>query len=94
MGFNSAIRLLAVSVVIGFLAAAAFAAVGGSFGVEWHSIDGGGGRSSAGYFTLTGSVGQPDSGNMSAGPFAVQGGVLAGAVIDKSAANSSWSQYR
>jgi hypothetical protein len=87
-------KLLAVSVVIGLLAAAAAASVGGSFGVEWRSVDGGGGVSSGGQFALTGAIGQPDTGHSSAGPYAIQGGSLAGSTIGKSAANSSWSQYR
>lgn len=87
------IKLLVVSVVAGFLATVALAAVGGSFGVEWHSVDNGGGQSSAGEFTLTGAAGQPDAADSSGGPYFLQGGFMTGTIIEKSAVNSSWSQY-
>ncbi len=88
------IRLLVVSIAIGFFAAVALASVGGPFGIEWHSVDSGGGTSSALQFTVTGAAGQPDIGSSSAASYAIQGGFFAGAIIDKSAANSSWSQYQ
>ncbi|HKJ16261.1 MAG TPA: hypothetical protein VJ984_02790 [Xanthomonadales bacterium] len=31
------------------------------FSIDWYTIDGGGGQSSGGAFTLTGTIGQPDA---------------------------------
>jgi hypothetical protein len=53
------------------ISACAFA---GNFTVDQFSIDGGGGTSSGGTFSVTGTVGQPDAGEMSGGSFGVEGG--------------------
>ena len=51
---------------------------GGVFDLSWYSIDGGGGsRMTGGDFSLIGSVGQPDAGEMVGGSFTLTGGVLA-----------------
>ena len=42
--------------------------------IAWHSIDGGGGVSAGGPFTVAGTVGQPDAGTMSGGHFSLSGG--------------------
>lgn len=44
------------------------------FSLDWHTIDGGGGTSTGGVFTVSGTIGQPDAGAMSGGPFTLQGG--------------------
>ena len=46
--------------------------------ISWHTIDGGGGVSSGGDCVLTGTIGQPDSGIMSAGDYVLNGGFWAG----------------
>jgi hypothetical protein len=66
-------RTLAASTILA-LAPAAHA----QLSIDWHTIDGGGGASSGGGFTLTGTIGQPDAGAMSAGAFACAGGFWAG----------------
>ena len=60
--------------------AAALAPVGGGdFDLSWHTIDGGGGTSTAGSFELTGTIGQPDAGAvMTGGKFTLIGGFWAG----------------
>lgn len=50
-----------------------------SYTVEWFTIDGGGGSSSGGSFQVTGTAGQPDSGNASGGIYELSGGFWAGA---------------
>jgi hypothetical protein len=45
-----------------------------SYSIDWSTIDGGGGTSTAGVFSVSGTIGQPDAGAMSGGPYAVQGG--------------------
>ena len=54
-----------------FLAPAALAQ---PYGVDWHSVDGGGGQSMGGNFSITGTVGQPDAGSLSGGTFSINGG--------------------
>src|SRR5829696_2437250 len=48
-----------------------------SFSIDWYTIDGGGGTSTGGGYSLTGSVGQPDAGTMSGGSFSLDGGFWA-----------------
>lgn len=45
-----------------------------NFAIDWFTIDGGGGASSGGAYTLSGTIGQPDAGVMSGGNFTLQGG--------------------
>ena len=47
-------------------------------GPTWFTVDGGGGTSRGGQFTLAGTIGQPDAGRLSGGPFVVQGGFWSG----------------
>jgi hypothetical protein len=44
------------------------------YAIPWSTIDGGGGTSTGGVYTVSGTVGQPDAGTMSGGNFTVQGG--------------------
>ncbi len=58
-----------------FLAAGgALAQSGGGYDLSWNTMDGGGGRSSAGQYTLDGTIGQPDAGMMTGGTYALTGG--------------------
>lgn len=47
------------------------------FNIAWHTIAGGGSASAGGDFTVRGTIGQPDAGVMSGGPFTVVGGFWA-----------------
>lgn len=68
-------RVVAVSTAI--LAGAGVAAAQ-PFAIDWYTIDGGGGTSSGGSFTLSGTIGQPDAGpTMSGGSFTLTGGFWA-----------------
>jgi hypothetical protein len=49
----------------------------GQFEIPWHTTDGGGGTSTGGPFALSGTIGQPDAGQMSGGSFAITGGFWA-----------------
>ena len=49
-------------------------AIAQPFSVSWYSIDGGGGTSVGGTFELSGTIGQPDAGNLSGGGFELRGG--------------------
>ncbi len=44
------------------------------YDISWYTIDGGGGSSSGGTFSLTGTIGQPDAGHMAGGNFTLDGG--------------------
>ena len=44
------------------------------FDISWYTIDGGGGSSSGGTFSLSGTIGQPDAGHMAGGNFTLDGG--------------------
>jgi hypothetical protein len=54
----------------------AAAAVG--YDLSWWSVDGGGGTSTGGGYTLLGAIGQPDAGVMQGGGFSLAGGLLGG----------------
>ncbi|MBW8039346.1 MAG: hypothetical protein FVQ85_05050 [Planctomycetes bacterium] len=51
---------------------------GGSYELSWSTIDGGGGRSSGGQYTLLGTIGQPDAAYSADGDFELLGGFLPG----------------
>ena len=44
------------------------------FSIDWFTIDGGGGTSTDGAYTVSGTIGQPDAGKMSGGNFSLDGG--------------------
>jgi len=45
-----------------------------SYSIDWHTLDGGGGTSTGGVYSVSGTIGQPDAGRMSGGNFSVDGG--------------------
>jgi hypothetical protein len=46
-----------------------------SYSIDWFTIDGGGGTSTGGVYSVTGTIGQPDAGGpMTGGQYAVTGG--------------------
>ena len=47
------------------------------FSIDWSTVDGGGGTSTGGVFTVSVTIGQPDAGVMSGGNFTLQGGFWA-----------------
>lgn len=56
------------------IAAALAAVANAQYSIDWWTIDGGGGTSTGGVYSVSGTIGQPDAGTMSGGSFAVQGG--------------------
>jgi hypothetical protein len=51
------------------------AAPGGDYRITWFTVNGGGGESAGGRYTLVGAVGQPEAGlSMSGGGYALAGG--------------------
>lgn len=51
-----------------------FAARAQNYSIDWFTIDGGGGTSSGGAYTLSGTIGQPDAGRMAGGNYSIDGG--------------------
>ena len=67
-----------VAVVIALSSLLIPGAQGQSFAIDWFTIDGGGGTSSGGSYTLSGTIGQPDAGRLSGGGFTLDGGFWGG----------------
>lgn len=49
-------------------------AQGQNYTIDWFTIDGGGGTSTGGVYSITGTIGQPDAGIMSGGNYTLHGG--------------------
>lgn len=62
-------------ITAGFLFATT-AAFAQTYSIDWYRIDGGGGTSSGGNYTLTGTIGQADAGKLSGGNYTLTGGFL------------------
>ncbi len=60
------------ALVCGFFGVSA--AVAQNYSIDWYSIDGGGGTSTGGVYSVSGTIGQPDAGVMSGGNFTLTGG--------------------
>ena len=71
---------LALAGLVGALAPTAGAHAGG-FELVSSTIDGGGGTSTGGDFSLTGTIGQPDAGASTGGSFSMEGGFWAAPAI-------------
>lgn len=52
----------------------AHTAMAQSYSIDWFTIDGGGGTSTGGVYSVSGTIGQPDAGKMSGGNFSLDGG--------------------
>ena len=62
-----------------FFASTALAGSGGSYALEWNSVDGGGATySTGGLYQLGGMAGQPEAGDMSGGVYSLTGGYWSG----------------
>ena len=45
-----------------------------NYSIDWFTIDGGGGTSTGGVYSVSGTIGQPDAGHMSGGNYTIDGG--------------------
>jgi len=59
-----------LAILFGLSASAAPA----QYAIDWHTIDGGGGTSTGGVYSVHGTIGQPDAGKMSGGSYTIAGG--------------------
>jgi len=64
---------------IGALLAIPFCLSAQTYKIDWYTIDGGGGTSSGGAYTLSGTIGQPDAGSLAGGSYLLVGGFWGGA---------------
>jgi hypothetical protein len=71
------IALLLSAVLLLFLAGAALAPVQGVT-LDWWTVDGGGGQSAGGEYTLRAAAGQPDAGVLTGGAYVLEGGFFTG----------------
>ncbi len=60
--------------VLGLVVLAPFAARCQNYSIDWFTIDGGGGTSTGGVYSLSGTIGQPDAGRMTGASYALDGG--------------------
>jgi len=58
----------------GLLLAGGVTARAQSYAIDWFTIDGGGGTSTGGVYSVSGTIGQPDAGIMSGGNYSLTGG--------------------
>ena len=72
-GISASLSLVALA--LGLVAGSARAQ---NYRIDWYTIDGGGGTSSGGPYTLSGTIGQPDAGRLSGGNFVLDGGFWGG----------------
>ena len=64
----------AILIVLATLLLAGVALADGSYDLSWFTVDGGGGSSGGGPYTLSGTIGQPDTGALSGGGYGLVGG--------------------
>ncbi|HMJ88947.1 MAG TPA: hypothetical protein VK530_03980 [Candidatus Acidoferrum sp.] len=55
-----------------------FSARAQSYSIDWFTIDGGGGTSTGGVYSVSGTIGQPDAGTLTNGPYSLVGGFWGG----------------
>ena len=60
--------------LFGSVCVLATGALAQSYSIDWFTIDGGGGTSTGGVYSVSGTIGQPDAGKMSGGNFSIDGG--------------------
>jgi hypothetical protein len=67
-----------LSLFLALTAAAVLERAWAQYSIDWHTIDGGGGTSTGGVFSISGTIGQPDAGGlMTNGPYSLVGGFWA-----------------
>ena len=56
------------------LFSATIASHGQNYTIDWFTIDGGGGTSTGGVYSVSGTIGQPDAGRLTGASYAIDGG--------------------
>ena len=73
-------RLLVLALALALLVTCALAEAQ-VFSLDWWTVDGGGGTSTGGQYSLSGTIGQPDAGITSGGSYTLLGGFWGVAVV-------------
>ena len=60
--------------LFGSVCVLATGALAQSYSIDWFTIDGGGGTSTGGVYSVSGTIGQPDAGKMIGGNYSIDGG--------------------
>jgi hypothetical protein len=55
------------------------------YAIDWFTMDGGGGQSSGGVYTLNGTIGQPDAATSSSGSYTLEGGFWSALAVEQPA---------
>src|SRR5213075_861546 len=63
-----------ITILVVAASVAAVTVLAQSFSIDWHTIDGGGGTSTGGVYSVSGTIGQPDAGHLSGGNYTLDGG--------------------
>lgn len=75
VGQNHGVKIILTFIILTFLTLSTASA---QYAIPWHTIDGGGGTSTDGVYSVTGTIGQPDAGaTMTNGQYTVTGGFWA-----------------
>ena len=64
-------------IILSLLAGSAACLASDPYRIDWFKIASGGGTSAGGAYSVSGTIGQPDAGAMSGGPFTLTGGFWA-----------------
>jgi hypothetical protein len=75
--FYKSVQQMCILMAITALVLVGTISYGQQYSIDWSTIDGGGGMSSAGSYSLTGTIGQPDADYSAGGPYEVFGGFWA-----------------
>jgi hypothetical protein len=68
-----------MTLCLGMLFAVSLSINAQQYHIDWFTIDGGGGTSTGGGYTLSGTIGQPDAGTLTGGSYVLEGGFWGGA---------------
>ncbi len=68
------VKKIKVKVAFGIVLLLLFSLITLGYDISWWTIDGGGDSSSGGTYTLSGTIGQPDTGRMTGGTYTLTGG--------------------
>jgi hypothetical protein len=68
------LRILITLAVVCLLTSSALASSEAAYLLNWYTVDGGGGTSTGGVYSLSGTIGQADAGTMSGGVYTLLGG--------------------
>src|SRR5512142_1014980 len=60
------------------------------YSIDWSTVDGGGGTSTGGVYSVSGTIGQPDAGTMSGGTYTLSGGFWGIAAVQTPGAPYLW----